>query len=77
MAPSRSGEMSASMAVLCLLVDKSPDTTSSLGVRLAKQFPDARWSRSVAHNNMDSGQLGEAGFDPSREEGSGWDVFAG
>jgi hypothetical protein len=54
MAPNRSGEMSASMAVLCLLVDESPDTTSSLGVRLAKQFPDAQWSRSAAHNNMDS-----------------------
>ncbi len=53
MAPIRPGEMSASMAVLCLLVDR-PDTTSSLGIRLAKQFPDARWSRNVAHNNMDS-----------------------
>jgi hypothetical protein len=36
MAPSRSGEMSASMAVLCLLVE-STDTTSSLGIRLARQ----------------------------------------
>lgn len=59
MASNRIGEMSASMAVLCLLVE-SPDTTASLGVRLVKQFPDARWSRSAAHNNMES--LAKQGF---------------
>lgn len=53
MAPSRLGEMSASMGVLCLLVG-GPDTTSSLGVRLAEQFPDAQWQRNAAHKNMDS-----------------------
>jgi hypothetical protein len=53
MASNRLGEMSASMAVLCLLVE-SPDTTASLGIRLAKQFPDARWSRNAAHKNMES-----------------------
>jgi len=53
MARPRTGEMSASMAVLCLLVER-PDTVASLGVRLAQQFPDARWRRNAAHNNMSS-----------------------
>jgi hypothetical protein len=53
MATIRIGEMSASMAVLSLVVER-PDTVASVGVRLAQQFPDARWSRNAAHNNMSS-----------------------
>ncbi|HXB63627.1 MAG TPA: hypothetical protein VNV42_02010 [Solirubrobacteraceae bacterium] len=53
MAQPKTGEMSASMAVLCLLVEQ-PDTVASLSVRLAQQFPDARWQRNAAHNNMSS-----------------------
>lgn len=53
MLPSRTGEMSASMAVLCLVVEQT-DTVAGVGVRLARQFPDAWWSRSAVHNNIPS-----------------------
>jgi hypothetical protein len=53
MALPRTNEMTASMAVLCLLVDH-PDTVASLAVRLSQQFPDARWGRNAAHNNISS-----------------------
>lgn len=41
MASPRTSEMSASMAVLCLLVER-PDTVASLGVRLASQTVSRR-----------------------------------
>jgi hypothetical protein len=53
MASPRTNEMSASMALLCLLVER-PDTVASLAVRLSQQFPDARWQRNAAHNNIGS-----------------------
>ena len=53
MPPTRTGEMTASMAVLCLVVER-PDTMASVGVRLARQFPDAWWSRNAAHSNLPS-----------------------
>jgi DNA-binding PadR family transcriptional regulator len=53
MSSSRTGELSASMAVLCLVIQQ-PDTVSGVGVRMAKQFPDAGWSRNSAHGNLPS-----------------------
>jgi hypothetical protein len=53
MPPSRTGEMSASMAVLCLVVEQT-DTVAGVGVRLAQRFPDAGWARNAVHNNIPS-----------------------
>lgn len=36
------------------LIVQQPDTTSNLGTRLGKKFPQARWSRNAAHNNIPS-----------------------
>jgi hypothetical protein len=47
------GDLSASMVVLALIVQE-PDTASNLGTRLGKKFPQARWSRNAAHNNIPS-----------------------
>ena len=41
------------MAILGLVVQKT-DTVNGLGVRLIERFPDAQWSRSVAHNSLPS-----------------------
>jgi DNA-binding PadR family transcriptional regulator len=53
MAPPRKGDLTASMAILGLVVQKS-DTVNSLGARLVERFPHAQWSRSVAHNSLPS-----------------------
>jgi hypothetical protein len=53
MAPSRRGDLSASMVVLGLVIKQS-DTAAGVGARLIDQFPSARWSRSIAHNALSS-----------------------
>ncbi len=53
MAPPRKGDLTASMAILGLVVQK-PDTINGLGARLIERFPHAQWSRSVAHNSLPS-----------------------
>jgi DNA-binding PadR family transcriptional regulator len=53
MPPSRSGDLSASMAILGLVIQE-PDTAAGVGARLVERFPRARWSRSVAHNDLPS-----------------------
>src|SRR5450759_3173227 len=53
MPPTRTGELSASMAILCLVVQQ-PDTVASVGLRLTETFPHARWSRNAAHGNLPS-----------------------
>jgi DNA-binding PadR family transcriptional regulator len=51
MAPPRKGDLTASMAILGLVVQRA-DTVNSLGARLVERFPHAQWSRSVAHNSL-------------------------
>ncbi len=51
MAPPRKGDLTASMAILGLVVQRS-DTVNSVGARLVERFPHAQWSRSVAHNSL-------------------------
>jgi DNA-binding PadR family transcriptional regulator len=53
MAPPRKGDMTASMAILGLVVQKT-DTVNGLGTRLVARFPHGQWSRSVAHNSLPS-----------------------
>jgi DNA-binding PadR family transcriptional regulator len=53
MAPPRKGDLTASMAILGLVVQKS-DTVNGVGARLVERFPHAQWSRSVAHNSLPS-----------------------
>jgi DNA-binding PadR family transcriptional regulator len=53
MAPPRKGDLTASMAILGLVVQKT-DTINGLGTRLVERFPHAQWSRSVAHNSLPS-----------------------
>jgi hypothetical protein len=51
MPQARSGDLSASMAILGLLVQRS-DTASGVGVRLTEMFPRAQWSRTSVHKNI-------------------------
>lgn len=53
MAPPRKGDLTASVAILGLIVQKT-DTVNGVGVRLIERFPHAQWSRSVAHNSLAS-----------------------
>jgi DNA-binding PadR family transcriptional regulator len=53
MAPPRKGDMTASMAILGLVVQKT-DTVNGVGTRLVERFPHGQWSRSVAHNSLPS-----------------------
>jgi DNA-binding PadR family transcriptional regulator len=53
MAPPRKGDMTASMAILGLVVQRT-DTVNGLGTRLVERFPHGQWSRSVAHNSLPS-----------------------
>jgi DNA-binding PadR family transcriptional regulator len=53
MASSRTGDLSASIAVLGLVVER-PDTVAGVGVRLGERFPRAYFSRNAAHNNLPS-----------------------
>ena len=53
MAPPRKGDLTASMAILGLVVQKT-DTVNGLGTRLVERFPHGQWSRSVAHNSLPS-----------------------
>jgi len=53
MAPPRKGDLTASVAILGLVVQKT-DTVNGLGARLIERFPHAQWSRSVAHNSLPS-----------------------
>lgn len=45
------GDLTASMAILGLLIQQ-PDTTSSLRARLIREFPHGRWSRSIVHGDV-------------------------
>lgn len=47
----RTGEMSSSMAVLGLVVQR-PDTIAGVAFRLSETFPRAHWSPGAAHSNM-------------------------
>lgn len=49
----RKGNLTASMAILGLLIQQ-PDTTTSIKKRLDREYPHGRWSRSIAHNNIKS-----------------------
>jgi DNA-binding PadR family transcriptional regulator len=51
MSTRRLGELTASIAMLGLLVEQ-PDTIPSLAGRLAERFPNECWSRSSVHKNM-------------------------
>lgn len=51
MPPARSGELSASVAILGLVI-REPDTVAGVSRRLSDQFFAARFSRSVAHNTL-------------------------
>lgn len=53
MSTRRTGELTASIAMLGLLVQE-PDTIASLAGRLAERFPNECWSRSSVHKNMPS-----------------------
>lgn len=53
MPPSSPGDLSASMAILGLVVQQ-PGTGASVAVRLSERFPRAGWSRNVVHNNVPS-----------------------
>lgn len=70
MPPPRNGDVSASMAILGLVI-QTPDTAAGVGARLVERFPRARWSRSVAHNDLPSlarqglVRIVEAGAKPS------------
>jgi DNA-binding PadR family transcriptional regulator len=50
MAPVK-GDLTASMAILGLLIQQ-PDMPSHVRVRLAREFPHGRWSRSIAYNDI-------------------------
>jgi hypothetical protein len=47
----RTGEMSSSMAVLGLVIQR-PDTIAGVAFRLSETFPRAYWSPGAAHSNM-------------------------
>lgn len=47
----RTGEISSSMAVLGLVVQR-PDTIAGVALRLSQTFPRAYWSPAAAHNSM-------------------------
>jgi DNA-binding PadR family transcriptional regulator len=51
MSTRRTGELTASIAMLGLLVQQ-PDTIANLAGRLAERFPNECWSRSSVHKNM-------------------------
>jgi DNA-binding PadR family transcriptional regulator len=53
MAATQRGELSAGMAVLGLLIQQ-PDSAAGIGQRLARDFPRARFARSVVHNALPS-----------------------
>jgi DNA-binding PadR family transcriptional regulator len=53
MAPSRKGDLTASVAILGLVVEEA-DTLNGVRSRLAERFPDAGWSRSIAYSAMPS-----------------------
>jgi DNA-binding PadR family transcriptional regulator len=66
MAPPRKGDLTASMAILGLVVQQA-DTVNGLGTRLVERFPHGQWSRSVAHNSLPS--LEKQGFVHMTERG--------
>jgi DNA-binding PadR family transcriptional regulator len=49
--PSRTSDLSMSMAILGLLIER-PDTLGGIGIRLEQRFPDALWARSTPSNSM-------------------------
>lgn len=51
MSTRRTGELTASIAMLGLLVQQ-PDSIANLAGRLAERFPNECWSRSSVHKNM-------------------------
>lgn len=53
MASPRSGELSAGLAVLGLLIQQ-PDTVAGVGLRLEEEHPGARWPRNIVHNTVPS-----------------------
>lgn len=63
----RTGEMSSSMAVLGLVVQR-PDTIAGVAYRLSEMFPRARWSAGAAHSSMPS--LAEQGLLQVVQKGS-------
>jgi hypothetical protein len=59
MPPSRKGDLSSTMAILGLLIQR-PDSINGVKLRLTDRFPSAGWSRSIAHGAVPS--LVERGF---------------
>lgn len=53
MPPARSGDLTASMALLGLMV-RRPDTVAGVRERLAERFPHSGWSSSAAYSNLES-----------------------
>jgi DNA-binding PadR family transcriptional regulator len=53
MPPSRTDELSASKAVLGLVIER-PDTAASIRIRIEQGFPDAHWSSTATENNLKS-----------------------
>ncbi len=53
MGATHKGEMSASMAILGLL-GRADDTVAGIGRKLSREFPRARFARSVVHNSLAS-----------------------
>ena len=49
----RTGDLSASLAVLGLLIER-PDTVAGVRIRLEQRFPDAHWGRTAVDNNLAS-----------------------
>jgi DNA-binding PadR family transcriptional regulator len=64
----RKGDLTATMAILGLLVER-PDTVNGVKLRLTERFPSAGWSRSIAHGAMPS--LVHQGFVRMIREGAG------
>ena len=51
--PSRKGDLTASMAILGLVV-REPDTLAGIRRRLTERFPHSAWSSSVAYADLES-----------------------
>lgn len=74
MPPARKGELTATMAILGLLIER-PDSISGVKLRLDESFPSADWGPSIAHSSMSS--LVDQGYvRPVKGSGSSLDPYA-
>jgi len=73
MPPSRKGELSSTMAILGLLIERS-DSINGVRLRLEDRFPSADWGSSIGHSAMSS--LFRQGFvRPVKDSGSSQDPY--